>query len=228
MSLKTKDLIQYVARKWWDSNGTVNPDPDDLEPIIQRFFVDFELRMPAHNVIKSVANQINEHVMRELVNIQHEELMIQQREEHAFEEAVTRAAEPEVKVFIHPLIADLQMIETERQPYGPYTYKIKSPENLTIVELENFKKRALYQAVQISDADVLIEPLFDSYIDESDPHKLVINLTGFPAKYVNFRNLGSSPDDLEMVRVVYPAAYSPSYVRSINTRDETTQAVDSK
>lgn len=82
MSLKTKDLIQYVARKWWDSNGTVNPDPDDLEPIIQRFFVDFELRMPAHNVIKSVANQINEHVMRELVNIQHEELMIQQREEH--------------------------------------------------------------------------------------------------------------------------------------------------
>ena len=50
----------------------------------------------------------------------------------------------------------------------------------------------------------------------------------FPAKYVNFRNLGSSPDDLEMVRVVYPAAYSPSYVRSINTRDETTQAVDSK
>ena len=32
----------------------------------------------------------------------------QQREEHAFEEAVTRAAEPEVKVFIHPLIADLQ------------------------------------------------------------------------------------------------------------------------
>ena len=46
----------------------------------------------------------------------------QQREEHAFEEAVTRAAEPEVKVFIHPLIADLQMIETERQPYGPYTY----------------------------------------------------------------------------------------------------------
>ena len=152
----------------------------------------------------------------------------QQREEHAFEEAVTRAAEPEVKVFIHPLIADLQMIETERQSYGPYTYKIKSPENLTIVELENFKKRALYQAVQISDADVLIEPLFDSYIDESDPHKLVINLTGFPAKYVNFRNLGSSPDDLEMVRVVYPAAYSPSYVRSINTRDETTQAVDSK
>lgn len=28
----------------------------------------------------------------------------QQREEHAFEEAVTRAAEPEVKVFIHSFI----------------------------------------------------------------------------------------------------------------------------
>ena len=152
----------------------------------------------------------------------------QQREEHAFEEAITRAAEPEVKVFIQPLIADLQMIEKERQPYGPYTYKNQISRKFDYRRIGKLQKRALYQAVQISDADVLIEPLFDSYIDESDPHKLVINLTGFPAKYVNFRNLGSSPDDLEMVRVVYPAAYSPSYVRSINTRDETTQAVDSK
>lgn len=97
----------------------------------------------------------------------------QQREEHAFEEAVTRAAEPEVKVFIQPLIADLQMIEKERQPYGPYTYKIKSPENLTIVELENFKKRALYQAVQISDADVLIEPLLIRISTKAIPTNLL-------------------------------------------------------
>lgn len=51
----------------------------------------------------------------------------QQREEHAFEEAITRAAEPEVKVFIQPLIADLQMIETERQPYGPTPTKSNLP-----------------------------------------------------------------------------------------------------
>lgn len=123
-----------------------------------------------------------------------------------FEEAMTRTVEPEVKVYVRPKVADLSMIATSRQYYGPYTYKVKT---LTEEQFENLKTSALYRATSESEADVMVATIFDSYTLEGDESTLVIEISGFPAKFVNFRDFGGSPEDVEMVKYVYPAAYSP-------------------
>lgn len=146
----------------------------------------------------------------------------QQEETKTFEEAMTRMVEPEVKVYVRPKIADLSINSPERQYYGPYTYKVKN--TLTEWEFENLKTRALYQATKEADADVMVATIFDSYTLESDENTLVIEISGFPAKYVNFRNFGESESDFEMAKWVYPAAYSPQAKEQ--QQDNNTKAVD--
>lgn len=146
----------------------------------------------------------------------------QQEETKTFEEAMTRMVEPEVKVYVRPKIADLSINSPERQYYGPYTYKVKN--TLTEWEFENLKTRALYQATKEADADVMVATIFDSYTLESDENTLVIEISGFPAKYVNFRNFGESESDFEMAKWVYPAAYSPQAKEQ--QQNNNTKAVD--
>lgn len=140
----------------------------------------------------------------------------QKEEVKTFEEAMTRMVEPEIKVFIRPKVADLSMISESRQYWGPYTYKVKT---LTEYDLENFKKAALYRATKEADADVIVATIFDSYILDSDNETLVIDISGFPAKYVNFRDLGEQEVDQDMIMWVYPAAWpSRTYEQDKNTQ----------
>ena len=43
-----------------------------------------------------------------------------QEEKRLFEEAISRTVEPEIRMFIQPTIADVEIIATERQQYGPH------------------------------------------------------------------------------------------------------------
>ncbi len=138
-----------------------------------------------------------------------------QKAQNLFEEAMSRDEEPAFQVFVMPQIADVKYLSTERETFGPYRFKIKGANDLTEVEFIDFKDRAQYLATQEADADIIIARLVHSYISENDEKSLVIEITGYPAKYVNFRPLGKNPTDFEMIRTVYPDAFSVSETKII-------------
>ena len=76
--------------------------------------------------------------------------------------------------------------------------------------------------MQESDADVIVAMVPHSYISETDENVLYVEISGYPAKYVNFRPLGKNPDDFEMIRTVYPNAHAVSETKII-TMGGTTQ-----
>lgn len=125
-----------------------------------------------------------------------------------FEESEVHMTAPELRVFITPQVADLEMIYPgkPREEYQQF-FTIKSVDALTNGDLDNMQKRALYRFAQEHNADVIIEPIFNSRVSEKDPKRLLISITGYPARYVNFRPLGKSDNDIEMVRTVYPAEF---------------------
>ena len=69
-------------------------------------------------------------------------------------------------------------------------------------ELTNDKPRAQQQVCQLDGADLIIEPLYTTAVYEKDNKVLVIKLSGYPAKYVNFRSL--KPADMKMIQTLYP------------------------
>lgn len=121
-----------------------------------------------------------------------------------WEEAQARKIVPEIRTFVTPQICDMQMLSKSRETYGPYYFEIKSIEQTFNFELWNYQNRALYRAIQESDADAIIEPLFNSYVLDKDTKTLVVELSGYPVKYVNFRP--ASKNEVDMIGVIYPSA----------------------
>ena len=122
-----------------------------------------------------------------------------------FEEAQARQEEPATKAYVIPQIADLQMLSQNREIFGPYRVKLNKPGELSEGELANLKGRALYRATIESDADLMIGVLYDSYILESDTRYIVVELSGYPAKFINFRPLPLDADMTRMINICYPA-----------------------
>lgn len=125
-----------------------------------------------------------------------------QKDLKVFEESSARMLDPEVRMFITPQICDMQMLSEGRETFGPYRFEIKDLGSTTNADLDNMKARALYRAVLESGADAVIEPMYNSYVMDSDPKTMIVELSGYPVKYYNFRSL--SPSEIEMIRVVYP------------------------
>lgn len=121
-----------------------------------------------------------------------------------WEESEARKIIPEVRTFVTPQICDMQMLSESREIFGPYYFEIKSIEQTFNYELTNYQNRALYRSLQESDADAIIEPLFNSYVYEKDSKMLVVEVSGFPVKYSNFRP--ASSNEVDMIGVVYPDA----------------------
>lgn len=132
----------------------------------------------------------------------------QQTAQPLFQDSEVHMSQPEVRVFVTPQVADLEMVYPgkSREEYQQF-FNIKSIETLTEGEFDNLKKRALYSFANEHGADLIIEPIFNSTVSEKDTKRILITVTGYPAKYVNFRPLGKSQADLDMVRIVYPAEY---------------------
>lgn len=138
-----------------------------------------------------------------------------------YEVAQARKVVPEIRTFVTPQICDMQMLSKSRETFGPYYFPIKSIEETFNFELWNYQNRALYRACQESDADAVIEPLFDSYVYEKDSKTLVIELSGYPVKYTNFRP--ASKSEVDMIGVVYPTANTSVSIES--TGKETPNAL---
>lgn len=125
-----------------------------------------------------------------------------------FQDSEMHMSQPELRIFVTPQVCDMEMIYPNK-PRSEYSYavEIRSIDALTEAEFTNLKNRTLYKFAKEHGADIIIEPIFNSYVTTDNKNILNITVTGFPARYVNFRPLGKSDVDLDMVRIVYPAGY---------------------
>jgi uncharacterized lipoprotein YmbA len=85
-----------------------------------------------------------------------------------------------------PVIVDLDVKETK------VTGTATDHSN---VSLETVKQRALVDALKKSNADVLVEPKFDT---ETTGNKITVTVTAFPATYKNFHPIRQ--EDVELLK----------------------------
>lgn len=102
-----------------------------------------------------------------------------------YTESSARNIEPARGVIAVPLIADLKVISNERiEPYEEiFPYQV----NAAIVNyVPSFKRTAFFNAAKKYNADALVGALID--VSTTEDGYLKISVTGYPARYTNFRN----------------------------------------
>ncbi|MCL2650808.1 MAG: hypothetical protein FWD60_07265 [Candidatus Azobacteroides sp.] len=122
-----------------------------------------------------------------------------------YEESQARLIEPEQSVFIVPLIADIQLVDKGgvRQDFGPYEFDINSLSTTTFMDIDQYKANALYRAAREADADLIVAATFNVKSDAKGK-KMIINVSGYPGKYINFRSLKfDKPEDYKWIESVY-------------------------
>ncbi len=109
-----------------------------------------------------------------------------------YTESSTRNVEPHASALIAPIVADLELVsETKIAPYEKIVPGEVTPQ--LIARIDGWKKLALSEAAQKYDADLLIGATIT--VDTVDG-RLVIVVSGWPARYVNFRH--ATADDAWM------------------------------
>ena len=111
-------------------------------------------------------------------------------------ESSARYMEPSQNIMTTPMIADLEVVGgsvsyTETEAFKNY----EVTEELTQL-VPGFKRIALSRAARAHKADVIIGAMVD--VITNDNGRLEITITGYPARYTNFRNATS--DDMDLVR----------------------------
>jgi len=129
----------------------------------------------------------------------------QKKKPNTFEEATARKLDPEVRVFIRPMVCDMKLLTDGRESFGPYAFPIKGLDQISNEEFMSIKSRAMYQGAKESDADAIMEPLFFSYVKEGEPKVMYIELSGYPVKYINFHAL--KDNEVEMVEKIYTRSW---------------------
>ena len=105
---------------------------------------------------------------------------------YTYEERGARNIEPEHQVVTVPIVADVELLSTEKITYS---------ETFTGVDLknaENYKYMVLARAIKHYNADFLIGAMYD-FNYTSKRRTLEVIVTGFPAKYKELRK--ATPED---------------------------------
>lgn len=113
-----------------------------------------------------------------------------------YKESSARNLEPMHSVMVAPLIADLnvvgdQVTYTEKDAFANYTVDAN-----VVKYIPDFKKVALSRAARAHKADAIIGATVDVVTNASG--HLEITITGYPARYTNFRNATS--EDIILVQ----------------------------
>lgn len=114
---------------------------------------------------------------------------------YEYQESSARNLEPEQTMLVSPLIADLKVSETkiyhvEREAFADVVIDAS-----VINDISEYKKIALSRAARANNADVMVGTIMDIVTENG---KLVITVSGYPARYTNFRV--ATTDDTELVR----------------------------
>ena len=117
-----------------------------------------------------------------------------------YEERSSRNIEPEHRVVTVPIVADVELLSTNKIVYSEKFYNVelnksrsiglfkkkRSNESSNSELIETYKYTALAHAVKKYNADFLIGAIFD--VDYSQQTNILeVTITGFPAKYKEIR-----------------------------------------
>ena len=111
-------------------------------------------------------------------------------------ESSARYLEPTQSIMTTPLIADLSVIGGQISYTETEAFKDYEVTEALIDLVPSFKAIALCHAARTHKADMIIGAMVD--VITNDKGRLEITITGYPARYVNFRN--ATDDDMNLVR----------------------------
>lgn len=139
----------------------------------------------------------------------------QQRYKHVVRQNQAKLLEPMQGAVIHPVVAELKMLTTERVSFK-YSFNVENISNV-MPYLTDFKISALTAALNQEQymADVMIGALFQIQ-STPDGTALEITVTGFPAKYQKFRN--ATPEDTWMIGIIRDDSSKGKPEQIINNR----------
>lgn len=112
-----------------------------------------------------------------------------------YTESAARNIEPRSGIIVTPMIADMQIISQERIEYSETLPYYVTPEIVSFVP--SFKKTVFFHATKEHKCDALAASLID--VSTTPEGFLQITVSGYPAKYVNFRN--ATADDVWMIQM---------------------------
>ena len=127
-----------------------------------------------------------------------------------YEEYMNRQAEPvAISPYVMPTVADLEISDKKETVVSSFDNDL-SKRILNNTEVEEWKNIVLTKMMKEFDSDVIVAPLFD--ITTSDDLKKVnVELTGYPARYTNFRNVqlaDSAAMRVHNIEIARPAVIS--------------------
>ncbi len=117
-----------------------------------------------------------------------------QKDKLQYQESSARSLEPAHAVMITPFVADMQLLGdrisyTESEAFADYAI---TP---SIVDfIPTFKNIALSRAAKFHKADAIVGATVD--VITNDNGRIEITISGYPVKYVNFRN--ATIEDVEL------------------------------
>ena len=113
-------------------------------------------------------------------------------------ESSARILEPEHNMLATPLIADLDVSNKKISYTEKEMFANLEVNNKRIDEMPELKKIALSRAAQAHNADILVGTTID-VVTKDD--RLEITVTGYPARYVKFRNV--SEQDIKVMEKLH-------------------------
>lgn len=102
-----------------------------------------------------------------------------------YREAEGRNIEPALNAVVTPLVADLQLI-SEQSISELHTFDV-TVTTAILNDIDNYKNIALLRTAKRYNADTLVGAIVN--VDTNKEGKLEVMVTGYPARFVNFRSM---------------------------------------
>lgn len=107
----------------------------------------------------------------------------------SYEEYMTRQAEPVmINPYIAPTIADLDISETKETVNETFKNDLTLKSKFDNKSVEAWKEATLAKMMKEFNSDVIVAPSYN-ITTSKDMKNITVEISGYPAKYVNFRSL---------------------------------------
>ncbi|MCM1107433.1 MAG: lipoprotein [Clostridium sp.] len=123
-----------------------------------------------------------------------------------------RIIEPKFQAFMTPLVGDVEVMkEKGRITSEEYIRPINFAASNYEFQIEEAKKYVLFAETKKHNADILIAATYDINTDDVRKGIVSIRVSGYPAKYVNWRP--ASTDDYKWINTTYKQEPTPNAVQ---------------
>ena len=112
-----------------------------------------------------------------------------------YSESTSRVLDAKSNLLVMPIVANLDIAKTKFVHVESEAFANVKVNNSTIANIEKYKRAALGCATKASGADILISPNIEVVTENG---RFIITVTGYPAKYKDFRN--ATAKDIELVK----------------------------